>query len=147
MKVILLQDIKGMGKKHDIKEVKSGYARNFLIPKKLVLIATQAIISKIEHLKADEKEKQKKFLNELEKKAEELPKLNLKFCLKTGEHNEIFGSVTKHNIEKALETKGFYGARANLEKPIKILGIQDVEVDLGKGVKTRVRVEVEGDVL
>ncbi|MBI4033933.1 MAG: 50S ribosomal protein L9 [Candidatus Brennerbacteria bacterium] len=143
MKVILLQDIRGVGKKHDVKDVSLGYARNFLLPKSLAEVATPPAFKKLMDMKAVEQEEKKKLAAVLEEKAREIKKLTLNFELKTGGKGEVFGSVTAKDIEEALADKGISGVKTELSRPIKELGEKEVEVGLGEGIKTKVKVVVE----
>lgn len=140
MKVILLQDIKSLGRKFDVKNVADGYARNFLLPRKLAIVATLREVEELNREKTLLNEKRGKIIAELKEKARQIKDLTLKFKLKTGEKNEIFGSVTKKDIELALEDKGFQNIKIKLEKPLKTLGEQALEIDLGEGVRTSLKI-------
>ncbi|MFA5084452.1 MAG: 50S ribosomal protein L9, partial [Candidatus Paceibacterota bacterium] len=102
MKVILSEDIKGLGKKFEVKEVKDGYAKNFLIPKNLVKPANEANLEIIARQKAVWEQKEKEILEHLEKIAGELKSAVLDFSLKVGESGQAFGSVNAAEIIKAL---------------------------------------------
>ncbi len=169
MKVILLQDIKGLGKKFDTKEVKNGYARNFLIPRKLAKIATKEALKELEIKKAVWEKEEQKIKAKLEEIAENLAKQELIFKVKTGKKGEVFGSVNKDDIKTQMATNinpegprpfrkkgGAYGAgtnfyeylkdiEINLERPIKTLGEHQVEIDLSRGVKVMLKIIIESD--
>ena len=143
MKVILLQDVKGAGKAREIKDVSDGYARNFLIPRGLAEVATRE-----KRLKAiEEKEaKEKAHQETAEKKksqAKEIEKEKLEFSLRAEEGGEPFGSVTSHDIETALEEKGYKGVKIKQEKPIKTFGKHEIEFDMGGGAGGKMKVEVK----
>lgn len=139
MKVILLQDIKGLARKFDVKEVKDGYARNFLIPKGLVKIATNEAIKELEVKKSAWSKEEQEIKTKLETLAKDLANKEFRFKVKIGKKGEIFGSVTKDDIkEKLLMTN----VEINLERPIKKLGEHQVEINLGKGVKANIKVSV-----
>lgn len=146
MKIILLQDIKGLGKKYDVKNVADGYARNFLILKNLAKPATESEIKKIEAQKAALIKQDEELKKEIAALAQKLADEDIYFYPKTGEKSEIFGSVNKNEIEKSLLKKlplkwrKKIDIKVNLEKPLKSLGEHSVEVDLGFGVKTNVKV-------
>lgn len=140
MKVILLEDIRGLGKKFDVKELKDGYVRNFLLPKKLAEIATPTVLKKLNREKVILDKKHNELVQKLEKEAEKIEKLNLEFKLKVGEQGEVFGSVTRKDIELALADNGFPNFKVSLEKSIKSLGEQEVEINLGESVKTQIKV-------
>ncbi len=142
MKVILLEDIKGLGKKYDVKNVATGYARNFLLPKNLAEAATPKALKRLLAIKAQiERDREKRFA-ELQEQARKIEKMMLQFKLKTGSQGEIFSSVTAKDIENALKEKGINNATVKLAKPIKELGEHNVEISLGEGVKTNVRILV-----
>lgn len=150
MQIILLQEIKGLGKKFDVKEVKSGYARNFLIPNGLAKIATKQAIKELESQKAVWEKEEQEIKNKLEILAKELSGQEFKFTLKTGKKEEVFGSVAKSDIKTRIYTDmktdlhGYLeNLEVNLKQPIKTLGEHQVEIDLGKGVKTSIKVIIE----
>ncbi|MDP3015122.1 MAG: 50S ribosomal protein L9 [bacterium] len=142
MKIILLQDIKGFGKKFDVKNVANGYARNFLIPKGLAKIATDIAVKKLETQKAGQEKEEQEAKIELEKIAKNLENQELEFTVKTGEKGEVFGSVSKNDIKTRITANIDKDVEVNLERPIKTLGEHQVEIDLGKGVKIKVNVIV-----
>ena len=143
MKVILLQNIKGLGKRHDVKEVKDGYARNFLIPQKLAEFATAAALKKVADLKLKEKTEREGMVAELKAEAEKIKDKKIVFKVKTGEKGEVFGSVSALDIKGELEKSGIRHGVAVAPKPIKTLGETKVEINLGEGIKTEVVVVVE----
>ncbi len=140
MKVIILEDIKDFAKKYDIKEVKSGYARNFLIPKKLAKLASRNALKELEIKKAEWEKKEEGVKNELRAVADELNKKEIVFELKTGKKDEVFGSVTKDDIKNKLSIDEI---EVKLNKPLKILGEHKVEIDLSKGIKAKVKVVIK----
>jgi len=143
MRVILLEDIKGLGKKYEVKEVADGYGRNFLLPRGLAVVATPAALSKLEKLKKELAAEKEKKLAELQNKAKQIQSLKLPFKVKTGPKGEFFGSVTARDIEIALGERGFSGVKVELKKPIKEIGETEAPVILGEGIKVGVRVVVE----
>ncbi len=142
MKVILLRDIKDLGKKFDVKEVASGYARNFLIPRKLAVIATPEETQVLNDRQKLVEERRKSRIAEVRAKADKLNDLTLEFKLNVGEKGEVFGSVSSNDIKKELEARGFTNVEINLEKPIKILGERSVQINLGEGIETSVKILV-----
>ena len=140
MKIILLQTIKGLGNKFDIKQVKDGYARNFLLPRGLAKIATEQVIKELETQKAAWEKGEQEIKTKLEALAKELSSQEFKFTLKTGKKGEVFGSVTKDDIKSKLSMPDI---EIELERPIKTLGEHQVEIDLGKGIKAKVKVITE----
>lgn len=143
MKVILLEDIRGTGKKYDIKEVADGYARNFLLPKKLVEMATSSALTKLVREKALFEERGKARIAELQEKVKGLGGVHLAFKVKVGKKKEVFGSVTDQDIEKALKERGIRNTKAEITRPLKELGPHKVTVNLGEGVKGEVKVTLE----
>lgn len=139
MKVILLADVKGVGRKNEIKEVAGGYARNFLIARKLALAADE----KGQSVKAaiDAKEEAEKV--RLAALATKLAATPLAFAIKTGAHHEVFGSISRRMIEDAVRAKGITEGKILLEHPIKTTGEHKVEIDFGKGVVGVVTVSIK----
>ena len=149
MKVILLQDIKGIGKKGEIKNVSDGHAKNLLIPKGLVKIAT-GHETHILNVQKESKEKQQATVEaELRALAKAMADDALIFTTKVGKHNEVFDSITKHNVEEAIKAKMSPLAlehatiKIELEKRIKELGAHKVEVHFGHGIKATITVTLE----
>ncbi|KKU94164.1 MAG: 50S ribosomal protein L9 [Candidatus Jorgensenbacteria bacterium GW2011_GWA1_48_13] len=145
MKVIFLQDIKGIGKKYDIKDVSDGYARNFLLPKKLAEAATGAALKSVMELKSKMEAERGKLVSELKAEAEKIGGRKIIFKVKTGDKGEVFGSVTARDIKDELEKLGVRHGVAVIPKPIKTLGETKVEINFGEGVKTSVDILVESD--
>jgi len=143
MKVILLQDIKGIGKKYEVKEVADGYARNFLFPKKMATAATPSTLANLEKEKALFEAKRQERIAALKKEVEKISATPLRFRLKVGKKGEIFGSVSSLDIEKALKNLGVKEAKPELEQSLKELGEHKVTVDLGEGVKGEIKVILE----
>ena len=145
MKVILLSDIKGVGKKDQVIEASDGYARNFLFPKKLAVEANNANMSK---LKAKQESKQFRKDNE-KREAEELARklkgIMLKIRVKAGENGKIFGGVTSKEISEGL--KRDYNIeidkkKINLTDTVKTLGTILVDIRLYEGVIGNLKVDI-----
>lgn len=150
MRIILLQDIKGLGGKFDVKEVKDGYARNFLIPRALAKIATEKTIKELEAQKFAWSKEEQEIKNKLETLAKDLAGQEFKFALKTGKKGEVFGSVSKEDIKTLMATnintkyhEYLKDIKINLERPIKTLGEHQAEIDLSREVKTKIKVIIE----
>ena len=144
MKVILLEDVERLGKRGMILNVANGYGRNFLIPRKLAVPATDANMKlaevqskKVEVLEAKEEKSAAQLKSELENVSITIP-------MKAGEGDMLFGSVTTASIAEALEKKGFTidKRRIELEEPIKRLGDHQVSVKLHRKVAAEVKVSV-----
>jgi len=144
MKVILTDEIRGLGTRGDIVTVKDGYARNFLIPKDLAREATPG------NLKSIEQEKKKWALlagqekAAAEKAAQSVQGMKIVVQKRTGEAGQLFGSVTANEIADALEAKGIQVEKRRIEltHPIKTLGVHDVDVRLHREVTAHLQVEV-----
>lgn len=143
MRVILLKEVNEVGKRNEVKEVPDGYARNFLLPRGLVVIATDSEVAKLKQKKETEAERDKKSTENLKRLAKQLKNKEFQFNLKTGEKGGVFGSVTKKEIEQKLAQEGLRGAKVFLEHPIKNIGSFDVELSLGGGIKTKILVVVK----
>jgi large subunit ribosomal protein L9 len=145
MKVVLLKDVPKIGKKGEIKNVSDGYARNFLIPKKLALVATPDVLKKIERENQLKQEKEKQIKEENEKLLKELQKQLYKITVKAGSSGKLFGALTSADVAKVLSEKT--GKEIDkkwviLEKPIKELGLYDIKLKLPGGVSGIVKLEV-----
>jgi large subunit ribosomal protein L9 len=138
MKVILLRDIKGVGKRYEEKNVPDGYGRNFLIPKGWARAATSEAKLEKETFEAQEKA----IMARLQKAKQELEKLTLTFFV-AGDEKSVFGAVSREDIEKELKKKGFGDFKVILAKSIKTTGEQIVAIDLGRGVMAKLRMVVE----
>ena len=134
MKIILLKDIRDLGKKHDIKEVNDGYARNFLLANKLAIAATPENLSKRNFEVQSDDQKMKK----LKDLAQKLAKGVVEFKVKTGEKGEVFGSVTKDDIIKKLKSLDYKEIRdIEMDKPIKKTGEHEIVASFGRGIKIK----------
>jgi large subunit ribosomal protein L9 len=147
MEVILKEDIPNLGKIGEVVRVRDGYARNYLLPRQLVLIANKKNLKSFEHQKrvvASQKERVSKQAQTL---AEKLSQVSITIPVKTGEEGKLFGSVTNIDLEKALKAKGFEveRRRIHLNEPIKVLGDYEVPVRLASDVTASVKVSVISD--
>ena len=145
MKIVLLQSVRGLGDPGDIVNVKSGYARNYLIPKDIAVFATKSNISHIENRIAKAKEMEADRVEKLKVIAEKLDKLSLKFELKAGEEDKLFGSVTTQMISDRLSELGYTIERKDIDiaEPIKTLGNHYVTIYLHKDVSSKVKIKVK----
>lgn len=146
MKVILLQDIKNLGKKYEVKNVSDGYARNFLLPKKMAQIATEEAIKKIKEQKEIIEHHRDELKDALEQTAKKLSSKEFHFYPEIGENNEVFGSISKKDIEKAIKEELNFlqenlrpqvaeKIKVNLTKSLKKLGIHEVKIKLGGDIE------------
>ena len=146
MEVLLIKDVKGLGKAGEIKKVKDGYARNFLIPKGLAKVATKEVV---EEWKKEQIKKEAELKAELAKINEIKEKLeNKKIVIKhkLGANGQLLGSVTNKEIAEVLQKNGFNIDKKQIEhKTIKAPGIYNIDVKLGHGIHAKLNLEVEGE--
>lgn len=142
MKVILLQDIETLGKKYDFKNVKSGYARNFLIPRKLVKQATKESVRWAEEQKKLQVVQAEEELKKIQGVASTLDGTELSIIIKVGEEGQVFDSVNSQKIADKLKEAGFNVKKSqiNLEKPIKELGEFPVKISLDHNLEAEITV-------
>jgi large subunit ribosomal protein L9 len=146
MKVILIQDIKSLGKKGDIKEVSDGYARNYLLPKKMAGVATPGAIAKAQEEKDKERESQAENNKKLQDLADSLK--GKKISLKTKEKKgKLFGSIGAKEIQKALALENIDISEKNIiqEDPIKKIGEHKIRIRLANDIETDIILAVTGD--
>lgn len=145
MKVILLKDVKGTGKKGEVKEVSDGYARNFLLPKKMAVVADNTAVKELnEKNKAAENKAQKEYEAALAlgKKMEEM---NIVIYSKAGDAGRLFGSITSKDIAEQLKKQHEIVVdkrKVLLNEPIRTLGSMNVEIKIHQKVTTKIRVDV-----
>ncbi len=144
MKVILRQDIDHLGKVGQTVEVKTGYGRNFLIPRNLAVAATRGNLKAIDEIKSQNEIRLRKQRAEAEKVKDKLEKLSLTIEVLVGEEDKIFGSVTSQNIADLIEGEGFRLPKKNvqLEDPIKSLGVYTVPVKVDADIVANVKLWV-----
>lgn len=144
MKVILIEEIRGLGTRGDVVTVKDGYARNYLFPKNLAREATPGNLKQIEHERHKWSLLAQQEKDAAQKAADSVKGIKVQVTKRVGEHGQLFGSVTANEIADALEAKGVNvdKRRIELAAPIKNLGVHDVEVRLHKDVSAHIQVEV-----
>ena len=148
MKVILKENIKGVGKKDEIINASDGYARNFLFPKNLAVEANATNLSKLRTKKDSENYKKNQEKEEAKSLAEKLEKVRLRFNVKTGENGKVFGGVSSKEIAEKLEKDYNFKVdkkKIELKETIKTLGITKINVKLYEGVIAKLNVEVLGE--
>jgi large subunit ribosomal protein L9 len=148
MKVILLKDIKNLGKEGDVKEVADGYARNFLLPKNLVKIATKKALKELEKEKELEAKKAEKELKAIQGIVSQVDGQEIGISRKLKKDGEIYGSITPHKISQVLKKKGFDVKKAQIsfKEPIKKLGEYPITVNFDHGLEAEVKVIVSEEV-
>ena len=144
MKVILKRDVKGLGREGDMKEVKDGYARNFLLPTGAASMADKGTVANWERHREQRDERDRAVRAEAEATAAKLREMKVEIPVKAGEKGRLFGAVTNREVGQAIAAQGVDIDRHNihLREPIKTLGEHRVEVRLMAGVDAVVSVAV-----
>lgn len=148
MKVILLQDIKNVGKKDEIINANDGYARNFLFPKKLALEANKDNLLKLQAKKDSQKHKKNLEIEEFKKQAEKIKNIVLQIKVKAGANGKIFGGVTAKEISEELKKQykmDIDKKKIILKETIKNIGRFSVEIKFGEGVSAKLTLEIKGE--
>lgn len=145
MKVILLEDVKGVGKKGQLIDAADGHAKNFLLPKKLAVEANKANVNELEQKKKAEEHKRRKELEDAQALGQAISEKVIKIPVKIGENGKLFGSVT--NKEIAAELLSQAGLQLDKKKivvtePIKSKGVKQVEVKLHPKVSVKLNIEI-----
>lgn len=145
MRVILKQDVRHLGRMGDMVNVASGFARNYLFPRKLAAEATQGRVKEYEHWQRVSESKKKKALENKTATIDAIKKVNLTFKLAAGETDKLFGSVTSKDIADELAKLGHQVEKREvvLPEPIKVLGSHKVKVSFGEGLEAEIPVSVE----
>lgn len=144
MEVILHEDVPNLGSVGDIVAVKDGYARNFLLPRKLAVVADQKNVKMLEHQKKVAEAKKSRLKGKAEELAKKLASVSITITKEAGEEDKIFGSVTAIEIANALRTEGYTIDRRHIKltEPIKKIGVYDVAVRLHQDVDGVVKIWV-----
>ena len=146
MKVVLLKDVKNMGKRDDILNVSDGYARNFLFPQKLAAEATPGTLKEIERKRAAQDAREAELRTEALAKAELLKNKTIVLQVKCGDKGRLYGSVTAAEVAEALEKQ--HGIKADKRKidigdPIRETGVREISVWLYSGITTKMKLDVQ----
>ncbi len=145
MELILKEDVKNLGERGDLVDVKPGFARNYLIPKGLAIVATRASRKILEEEKHQREIKERKLKRDLQETAEELKNVSVTIVVQAGEEDQLYGSVSERDIAEAVSTESGIGitpGQVELEKPIKVLGVYTVAIKLHADVEAQVKVWV-----
>lgn len=148
MKVILLQDIKNVGRKEEIINANDGYARNYLFPKKLAIEATKDNLMKLQAKKTSEANKKQAEIEENKKIAEKLEKMTLTIKAKAGANGKIFGGITAKEVSEAIKSEcniGIDKKKIVLKETIKNLGEFSAEIKFGDGVNCKLALNIQGE--
>ncbi|GGH65873.1 large subunit ribosomal protein L9 [Paenibacillus sp. JGP012] len=144
MKVIFIKDMKGQGKKGQVKEVSEGYAQNFLLPRGIVRLATEGNMKTLDNQNAAEERRKQEEKAEAEVLAKKLEAEVTELKAKAGEGGRLFGAITSKQIAEALSKKGLKvdKRKIELEEPIRTLGVTQVTVKVHPEVKATLKVQV-----
>jgi len=144
MKVILLKDIENLGKKYEIKEVSDGYARNYLIPRKLAKVANEKNLKWLEKQKEKEEKKAEEELRKIQEAASAIDGQEVIIPVKVGEDGQLFESITVQKIYERLKELGFEIKKSQilLESPIKELGEFPVKIKFPHNLEAEIKIIV-----
>lgn len=143
MKVIFLQDVKGQGKKGQVKDLSEGYVRNFLLPKGLAKLASDGNLKTLEVQTASEEKRKQKEKEDAQALGKRLEEMTVVVKAKAGEGGRLFGAITSKQIAEALAAKGIKidKRKIELDEPIRTLGVTQVPVKLHPEVKAKLNVQ------
>lgn len=147
MKVVLLANVPNLGKIGEVKEVSDGYARNFLVPRKLATLATDAALKQVEVKKQAEARREAKAAEQLQTLAKRIEGTEVVFKVRMGDQGRLYGSITASDVADALSKKigePVDKRRIDLDEPIKQAGRFEVPLRLGKGLAPKIYAVVEG---
>ena len=144
MRVILLEDVQNLGIMGDIVKVSDGYGRNYLIPQKLAILATEQKAKSFEHQRKIIEAKKEKLKAEAKEKIGHLENLSITIAKQAGEDDKLFGSVTNRDIQEALAELGHEIDRRKIivDKPIRELGIYKIQIKLIAEINAHIKVWV-----
>jgi large subunit ribosomal protein L9 len=145
MQIILQEDVEKLGTRGQVVEVAAGYARNFLLPRKLALEASPGNMKRLERMRATFAKKEASEKGDAQKLAELLAGVSLEFARKAGESDQLFGSVTSADISEALAAKGFTidKRKITLAEPIKVVGEYEIPIKLHREISASVKLAVK----
>ncbi len=144
MKVIFLKDVKGQGKRGEVKDLSEGYVRNFLLPKGLVQIASDGNMKTLEAQNASVAKRKAQEKQDAEELGKKLAEMKIVIKAKSGEGGRLFGAVTSKQIGDALAASGVKidKRKIELDEPIRTLGVTQVAVKLHPEVKAKLNVQI-----
>ena len=147
MEVILKEDVDNLGHRGEVVKVADGYGRNFLLPRNLAIEATANNKNVIEQMKQSAVRKSAKEKAQAEELLGQMESVSLEFTRRTGEKDQLFGSVTSSDIAQGLEAQGYHVDRRKIQlaEPIKQLGEYHVPVKLHRDVTAHIKVTVHGE--
>lgn len=144
MKVIFLKDVKGQGKKGEIKTVADGYGKNFLIKNGYAVMATETSLKILNEQNKENAKKEQETINLCEQLKKQIENLSIKIPVKTGKEDKVFGSISTKTISSELSSKGINidKRQIKLEQPLSSLGFHNIEILLHKKVTAILKVEL-----
>lgn len=144
MKIILRDDVDNVGRAGEVVTVKDGYARNYLIPRKLAITASPGNLRAIDQVKLQKDQRDKKRLREGDRIKVALEKVSVTAEVQVGEEDKVFGSVTSAHIAELLKDKGFTIDKRDivLDEPLKALGVYTVDIKIDRDIVAKVKVWV-----
>ncbi|WP_456323067.1 50S ribosomal protein L9 [Hydrogenimonas sp.] len=147
MKVLLIKDVKGLGRAGEIKEVKDGYGRNFLVGRGFAKVATEDVIKEWQEAQKRKEMQEAEEIAQLNALKEKLEKLHLVITKKLGANGSLFGAITNHDIAEALKKQGIDIDKKtiHLDGAIKATGLYEADVKLGHGIHAKLKFEVAGE--
>ncbi len=144
MEIILLGNVKKLGQKGDVKNVSEGYLRNFLLPKKLAIVANEKIKLQIKKEVGKKEQENDKISNELNKFIDKLKELKIIIKAKANETGKLFSAITKNNIIDHIQKETNHKLSEKeviLKSPIKLVGMHDIEISTG-AIKSKLTIEI-----
>ena len=146
MKILLIKDVKGLGKAGEIKNAKDGYARNFLIPKGFAKLATDDVIKEWQEEQKRKEEELKKEIEKLNELKEKIENVTLHIKHKLGANGQLYGAITNKEIAEHLKEHGIEIDKKHIDmKQIKAVGEYNVDIKLGHGIHANLKLVVEGE--
>lgn len=145
MKIILLKDVKGQGKRHEIIDVKDGYGNNFLIKNGLGVLATTESIKRLKSDVKFEEDTEAALVKKAKETKEKLEKEIFSFSLKTGVSDKVFGTISQKQIYESLKEKGYDVDKKKImiDIPIQSIGFHNVKIELHKNVIALITIEIK----
>jgi len=146
MKILLIKDVKGLGKAGEIKNTKDGYARNFLIPKGFAKLATEEVVKEWQEVQKRKKEELQKELAELNELKNKIENITLNIKHKLGANGQLYGAITNKEVAVHLQQKGIEIDKKHIDmKQIKTVGEYNASVKLGHGIHANLKLVIEGE--
>ncbi|HEX3697709.1 MAG TPA: 50S ribosomal protein L9 [Polyangia bacterium] len=144
MQIILKEDLDNLGKSGEVVNVRTGYGRNYLLPRGLAVLATAGDIARVAHEKKIIAARTAKLAKETQAEADRLSQVTVSIARAVGEEDKLFGSVTSRDIAEALQQQGVTvdSKKIHLDEPIRALGLTEIPIKLGRGVQAKIKVWV-----